>query len=44
MKCSGDSYPQVPAGNCAAVEKEEYMTMSEWEDVTNFDKNGKPLD
>ena len=41
LKCSGDSCPKVPAGNCPDVEKREYMTVSEWEDVARFDDHGK---
>ena len=40
LKCSGDSCPNVPAGNCPDVEKEEYLTVSEWEDVAEFDGHG----
>lgn len=41
LKCSGDSCPKVPAGNCPDVEKGEYMTITEWKDVAKFDDHGK---
>lgn len=40
LKCSGDSCPKVPAGNCPDVEKGEYMTVSEWKDIAIFDDHG----
>ncbi|CAD6572071.1 MAG: hypothetical protein ASARMPRED_005038 [Alectoria sarmentosa] len=40
LKCSGDSCPKVPAGNCPDVEKEKYMTISEWKDFAGFDDHG----
>ena len=41
LKCSGDSCPKVPAGNCPDVEKGEYMTISEWKDFAGFDDHGE---
>ena len=43
LKCSGDSCPKVPAGNCPDVEKDEYTTVSEWQDMAGFDDHGKDL-
>ena len=41
LKCSGASCPKIPAGNCPDVEKGEYKTISEWQDVSKFDDHGK---
>ena len=40
LKCSGDSCPKIPSGNCPDVEKGEYTTVSEWKDVARFDDHG----
>ena len=44
LKCSGDSCPNIPEDNCPDVENSEYTTVSEWQDVAQFDDHGKLLE
>ena len=43
VKCSGNSCPGVPEGNCPDVEKGEYVTTAEWKDIATFDDHGRDL-
>ena len=36
LRCPGDGCPKVQAGNCPHLEKGEYTTVSEWEDMADL--------